>query len=145
MAWAFATVKHRDEALFAALARVAERRLTNLIHRLLPMRHGHLSGSKKKEVQRAEVGKQVANLAWALPTMNYGDEKPFAALAIAAEWQLREIHMQNVTNTAWAFATVNYRDETLFAALAIEAERRLSEFNPQAVVNTAWAVATSGG
>ena len=64
-------------------------------------------------------------------------EKPFAALAIASEWQLREIHMQNVTNTAWAFATVNYRDETLFAALAVTAERRLSEFNPQAVANTA--------
>ena len=77
--------------------------------------------------------------------MNYGIEKPFAALAIAAERRLREIHTHNVTNTAWAFATVNYRDAMLFAALATEAERRLSEFNPQAVANTAWAVATSGG
>ena len=75
-------------------------------------------------------------------TVNYRDEKLFAALAIAAERRLPEFNPQEVANAAWAFATVNYRDQKLCAALALAAERRLSEFHPQEVANTAWASAT---
>ena len=75
---------------------------------------------------------EVANAAWAFATVNYGDEKLFAALAIAAELLLlNDFKPQEVANMAWAFATVNHPDDKLFAALAIAAERRLSEFNPQ--------------
>ena len=48
----------------------------------------------------------VANTAWAFATVNYRDDKLFAALAVAAERRLSEFNPQNVANTAWAFATV---------------------------------------
>ena len=64
---------------------------------------------------------EVANTAWAFATVNYRDEKLFAALARAAERRLSEFKPQNVANTAWASATVNYRDEKLFAPLAVAA------------------------
>ena len=64
--------------------------------------------------------------------MNFQDENPFAALAIAAARRLCEFNPQAVANIAWAFATVNHRDEKLFAAMARAAERRMGEFKSQA-------------
>ena len=54
--------------LFAALARAAERRLSEL------------------------SAQDVANAAWAFATANHRDEKLFAALARAAERRLSEFH-----------------------------------------------------
>jgi len=65
----------------------------------------------------------VANTAWAFATVNYRDEKLFAALARVALRRLTHFNPQAVVNTAWAFAKVNYRDEKLFAALARAADR----------------------
>ena len=67
-AWAFATVKHRNEKLFAALARAAERRLSEF---------------KPQE---------LANTAWAFARVNHRDERLFGALAKAAMWQLSELN-----------------------------------------------------
>ena len=61
-------MKYRDEKLFAALARVTERRLSHF---------------KPQE---------VANTAWAFATVNYLDEKLFAVLARAAERRLSEFN-----------------------------------------------------
>ena len=60
-AWAFATVNHRYEKLFATLARAAERQLSEF---------------------NSQNG---ANTAWAFATVNHRDEKLFAGLARAAE------------------------------------------------------------
>ena len=66
----------------------------------------------------------VASTAWAFATVNYRDGKPFAALTrgaerraldeklfaaleIAAEWQPSYFNPQDAANTTWAFATVN--------------------------------------
>ena len=114
-AWAFATVKYRDETLCAALARAAERRLSDF------------------------NPQAVANTAWALATVKYRDEKPFSAMARAAERRLSDFNPQAVANMAWAFATANYPDEKLFAALARAAERRLSDFNPSWIQMALWA------
>ena len=54
-------MSHRDEKIFTALARAAERRLSEFNSR------------------------NVANKAWAFATVSHRDEKLFAALARAAE------------------------------------------------------------
>ena len=69
-------MNYRDEKLFAALARVAERRLTHF------------------------NPQNAANTAWACATVNYRDEKLFAALARAAERRLSDFNPQAVVNTA---------------------------------------------
>ena len=56
-AWAFATVSHRDEKPFAALANAAERRLSEF------------------------NPQSVATTAWAFATVSHRDEKLFAAFA----------------------------------------------------------------
>ena len=61
-------MNYRDEKLFAALARAAERRLSDF------------------------NPQNVANTAWAFATVNYRDEQLFAALAIAAERRLSEFN-----------------------------------------------------
>ena len=71
---------------------------------------------------------ELANMAWAFATGNYGDEKVFAALARAAERRLSELNPQELAKTVLEIATVNYRDEKLLEALAIAVERRRSEF-----------------
>ena len=55
MAWAFATMDHPDEKLFIALARAAERRVSDFIAR------------------------NIANIAWASATLNELDEKLLTA------------------------------------------------------------------
>ena len=87
MAWAFETVNHRNEKIFAALAKAAQRRLSEF------------------NVQ------DEANTAWAFATVIDQDEKMFTAFARAAERRLSEFNSQGVTNTGCAFATVNHRDE----------------------------------
>ena len=61
-------MQFQDEKLFAALARAAERRLSEF------------------------NPQDVANIAWAFATVNYRDEKLFAALARAVERRLREFN-----------------------------------------------------
>ena len=55
MAWAFATMDHPDEKLFTALARAAERRVSDFI------------------------AQNIANIAWASATLNELDEKLLTA------------------------------------------------------------------
>ena len=62
--------------LFAALARVSERRLSEF------------------------DPQNVANTAWAFATTNHRDEKLFRALARAAEWRLSEFKPQELANAA---------------------------------------------
>ena len=78
MAWAFATANQSDAQLFAALARTAERRLSDF------------------KVQ------ELANTAWAFVTANQSDAQLFAALARTAEWRLSDFDVQELANTAWA-------------------------------------------
>ena len=80
-------MSHRDEKLFAALARVAQWRLSTF-------------------------NTQNVTTAWAFATAEHRDEKLFAALARAAERRLSEFNAQELGNTAWAFATANRQDET---------------------------------
>jgi len=117
-AWSFATVKCRDEKLFAALALAAQQRHSDF------------------------HPQEIANTAWAFATVKDRHAKLLAVLAIATERRLSKFDPQNFANTAWAFARTNHLDAKLFAALARAAEQRLSLFNPQVVGNTAWAFAT---
>ena len=61
-------MNYRDEKLFAALAKVALRLLSEF------------------------NPQEVANTAWAFATVNYRDRKLLAALAVAAERLLRELN-----------------------------------------------------
>ena len=72
----------------------------------------------------------LANTAWAFATASQWDEKLFALLARAAEWQGSEFNAQGLVNTAWALAAMGQSDQKLFAALATAAEPRVSESNP---------------
>ena len=76
-------MNYRDEKLFAALARAAERRLSDF------------------------NPQDVANTAWAFAAVKYQDEKLFSALARASERRLSKFNGQGLANTAWALATVN--------------------------------------
>ena len=69
-------MNHQEEALFAALARAAEWRLSKI---------------KPQE---------LANTAWAFATVNHRDEQLFAALARAAELRPGEFNPQELANTA---------------------------------------------
>merc|ERR1719156_228757 len=84
--WGFATVGQKDEQLFKALARMAERRLDQFNEQ------------------------ELANTAWAFATVGQKDEQLFKALARMAEWRLDQFNEQGLANTAWAFAKVGQRD-----------------------------------
>ena len=73
-------------ALFAALARVAELRLSDF------------------NVQH------LANTAWAFATASQQDAQLFAALARVAELRLGDFKVQHLANTAWAFAATSQSD-----------------------------------
>ena len=73
----------------------------------------------------------LANTAWAFAAMNRPDEKPFTALARAAELRVSEFNAQDLANTAWAFAAAGQSDVMLFGALAMAAERLIGDFNTQ--------------
>eukprot|EP00747_Dinoflagellata_sp_TGD_P111195 gnl/TRDRNA2_/TRDRNA2_171166_c6_seq1.p1 gnl/TRDRNA2_/TRDRNA2_171166_c6~~gnl/TRDRNA2_/TRDRNA2_171166_c6_seq1.p1 ORF type:complete len:230 (+),score=47.62 gnl/TRDRNA2_/TRDRNA2_171166_c6_seq1:292-981(+) len=73
LAWAFATLGHSDEKLFAAFARAAE-------------------------LQMHEFNaKSLASTAWAFATLGESDEKLFAALARAAEGRANELRPQELS------------------------------------------------
>ena len=71
-------MNHRDEKLFGALARAAERRLSEF------------------------NPQDVANTAWAFAAVKHRDEKLFAALARAAERRLSEFTVQADADLAQA-------------------------------------------
>ena len=82
-AWAFATVKHQDEMLFAALVRAVERRLSEF---------------KPQE---------LANTAWAFATAIHRDEMLFAALAKAADRQIGDCNAQEIATYTPIKASTN--------------------------------------
>ena len=80
MAWAFATAKRLDDkTLFMALARAAERRLSEF------------------NVQ------ELANTAWAFAAWKRLEAKLLAAMARAAERRLSEFNVQAFVMTLWAY------------------------------------------
>ena len=96
-----ATVGRKDEQLFKALAKMAERRLDEF------------------------NAQDFANTAWAfatVATVGQKDEPLFNALARMAERRLDEFNAQELANTAWAFATVGQKDVQLFLAFAWDAQ-----------------------
>ena len=78
--WAFATVKCRDQRLFAALAIAAERRLSEF------------------------TGQGLSNAAWAFATVNYQDQKLCAVLARATERRVSGLNVQEFSMALWAFS-----------------------------------------
>ena len=68
----------KDEQLFQALAKMAERRLDQF------------------------NAQELANTAWAYATVGQKDEQLFDALARMAERRLEQFNVQNLANTAWA-------------------------------------------
>ena len=70
----------KDEQLFKALARVAERCLDKFNEHAL------------------------ANTAWAFATVGQQNEQLLKALARMTEWRLDKFNTQNLANMAWAFA-----------------------------------------
>ena len=93
-AWAFATVGHKKERLFTAMAAAAERRMRDF------------------------NSQDLVNTAWASATVGHKEERLFTALAAAAEQRMKDFHSQDLANTAWAFATVGHKEGRLFTALA---------------------------
>ena len=83
-----------DEKLFTALARSAERRLSEF------------------NVQN------LANTAWAFATVNRPDEKLFTALARAAEQRVSEFNVQDLANMAWACACLDMLGRPLSDAIS---------------------------
>ena len=79
-AWACAKVRHSDEKLFAALARAAERLVSQF------KEHG------------------LVNTAWALAKVGQSDEKLFAALARAADRCVVGFTEKELVMTLWVFA-----------------------------------------
>merc|ERR1712224_998624 len=69
-AWAFATLGHKDEWLFAALAAAAERRLRDF------------------------NSQELANTAWAFATLDHKDERLLAVLAAASERRISNFGLQ---------------------------------------------------
>ena len=76
----------KDEQLFKALAKMAERRLDQF------------------------NTQDLANTAWAFATVGQQDEHLFEALARMAEQRLDEFKPQDLANTAWAFTTVGQQE-----------------------------------
>ena len=85
-----ATVSHKDERLFTALAAAAEWLMNDF------------------------NSQGLANTAWAFAKVRHRGERLFSTLAAAAEQRMRDFNSQDLANTAWAFATVGHKDEGLF-------------------------------
>ena len=160
LAWAYATVGFRADALFTALADAAVGRdlhgflpqnlsnmvwafamagvfAANLFNAVAAVLRSGLPGFKPQE---------LSNLVWAYATAGVQADELYAAVAEAALRQgLQDFKPQEASNLAWAFATSGVRSQALFAALA-EAVLRdgLQGFVPQALVNIVWAYATLG-
>eukprot|EP00741_Cyanophora_paradoxa_P004553 tig00000808_g4422.t1 len=120
IAWAFAKLGVRDEAMMARVKEVALPRLPLC------------------------SPQAVANLAWSFGTLKVADREMFRALAAAAGGMLPQFTSQGLSNLAWACATVSFMDGPFLRALAEEAAARIAEFNPQELSNTAWALASLG-
>jgi 2-polyprenyl-6-methoxyphenol hydroxylase-like FAD-dependent oxidoreductase len=120
VAWAFAKAGQTDDALFTALARVAERCLLNF------------------------KAQELANTAWAFATAGHSDAQLFSALGRAVEQRLEEFNTQGLANTAMAFAKAGHVDAQLFKAMAKTAQRRVNDFNAQDLAHTAWSFAKLG-
>ena len=100
-AWAFATMGHREETLFAALAAAAEWRMRDFTSQ-------HLATTAW---MRDFNSQGLANTAWAFSTVRSKEKRLVNALAVAAGWRLRDFNSQDLANMAWAFATVGHKEE----------------------------------
>lgn len=119
IAWAFATVRRRNAAVFASLA--------------------------KELTERADEVKpqEIANTLWAFAKSRCLNVELFRALGEAASrdskvWCFKP---QELSNTAWAFASAGMNDAVLFAQIEAVAVARVANMMPQNVANILWAFA----
>eukprot|EP00747_Dinoflagellata_sp_TGD_P126410 gnl/TRDRNA2_/TRDRNA2_174278_c13_seq3.p2 gnl/TRDRNA2_/TRDRNA2_174278_c13~~gnl/TRDRNA2_/TRDRNA2_174278_c13_seq3.p2 ORF type:complete len:110 (+),score=17.18 gnl/TRDRNA2_/TRDRNA2_174278_c13_seq3:360-689(+) len=108
---------HSDMALFAAVSKAAERRLSDF--RVV----------------------ELATTAWAFATLVLPEEKLFESLGRGLELRLQQYaNAQDLSNTAWAFAKAAHHDKKLFVALVMAVGalvKRGAHFKPQHFANIA--------
>ena len=117
-AWAFATLRIKDSALFREFSRAMV---------------GIMSSFNAQD---------LANTAWAFAKLDFNDGALFTAISRAAVGKMSSFNAQNLANIAWAFATLNIKDVALFTVISRASVGKMSSFNAQKLANTAWAFAT---
>ena len=118
MAWAYATAKHADPALFAAIASTAARQ----VEAFAPQDH--------------------ANLCWAFATAGEPAPALFAAVSKSLEAtpsKFAAFKPQNLASLAWSFSKAGVRAPGLFAEIAAAATNNIDAFAARHLAKTAWA------
>lgn len=126
--WAYATVDHIDEGLFAASAEVlmASRELVN----------------GNPELTQLNAG-AVAHIAWAYASVGHHDPTLFAALGSRALWIKGKLRPGDLASLSWAFGTAQYQDKVVWEGLMSAAKPRLREFDPKQLANLCWGLAAA--
>lgn len=119
IAWAFATARRRNSAVFTSLG--------------------------QELTLRADEAKpqEISNTLWAFAKSRCPDAALFEALGQAAlrDGKVHTFKPQEISNTVWAFATAGIPHQALFAEIEAVAIEKRKEMVPQNVANILWAFA----
>ena len=165
LAYAFASMRLRDNALMAAvaahvtqpavLARLTPQDLVNVAWAFgrLRMRDEALLAAlaqraQSPDCQRNFGSKHVSNLVWAYAALRYPDAGLLAAVAerLLQREFLDTFQPRGISNVVWGLATLGCRDHRVFRGIADHVTRDdgVARFNAQGLSNVAWAYATAG-
>lgn len=86
----------------------------------------------------------LAQLAWALATLNHYEEDLFTSIAQGLEKRLNELDLEQVAALAWAFARVRHSRNSLYDQIALLVEMRHHDFNVKDLTLCLWSLASRG-
>ncbi|CAE8670102.1 unnamed protein product [Polarella glacialis] len=86
--------------------------------------------------------RDVANLAWAMATLEQDNTRLLCRLAEVGVQKAGDFAAQDISNVMWAFAALAIKGTELLHVFAIEARMRIQSFKPQELSILAWSYAT---
>lgn len=160
VSWACATLRQRNEMLFARIAWLVGPRidqfksfeLSNLLwaYAKMSLATGELLQVTAARLLRRQPGEFKAQclstIAWSFATAERRHPAVFASIAEELAANASEMKTQEIANTLWAFSRNRYPHADLFNALGDTSidESKIWLFKYQELSNTVWAFATLG-
>jgi hypothetical protein len=160
VAWSCATLRIRDEQLFAMIASISVPHLddlqpfelTNLLwaHAKLQIFVPDMFRKASERIMRRSGGQFtsacLSTIAWSFATIQWRDATVFASIAEDLAAYASEAKPQEISQTLWAFAKSRHHSQVLFDALGKAAlvGSKIFQFKQQELSNTVWAFATTG-
>jgi hypothetical protein len=161
VAWSCASLRIRDEELFAKIATIAVPRLDKLqsfelsnmlwAHAKLQISAPHMFKKASERLMRRRDGEFnvqcLSTISWSFATTHRRDGAVFESIAKELMAHAASAKPQEISQTLWAFAKNGHDDQVLFDVLgkaAVGTGSKISHFKEQELSNIAWAFATSG-